>query len=57
MRHRNLKKHPLEVRMDFITDTYSLLWYFTEDPRLTKKAGIAMLMGALALHPSLQLNH
>ena len=24
--------------MDFITDTHSLVWYFTEDPRLSKKA-------------------
>lgn len=30
--------NPVEVRMDFITDTHSLVWYFTEDPRLSKKA-------------------
>lgn len=24
--------------MDFITDTHSLVWYFTEDARLSKKA-------------------
>ena len=30
--------NPIEVRMDFITDTHSLVWYFTEDPRLSKKA-------------------
>lgn len=24
--------------MDFITDTHSLVWYFTEDTRLSKKA-------------------
>jgi PIN domain nuclease of toxin-antitoxin system len=28
----------VEVRMDFITDTHSLVWYFTEDARLSKKA-------------------
>jgi PIN domain nuclease of toxin-antitoxin system len=30
--------NPVEVRMDFITDTHSLVWYFTEDPRLSKNA-------------------
>ncbi len=30
--------NPVEVRMDFITDTHSLVWYFTEDARLSKKA-------------------
>ena len=30
--------NPIEVRMDFITDTHSLVWYFTEDARLSKKA-------------------
>ncbi len=30
--------NPIEVRMDFVTDTHSLVWYFTEDPRLSKKA-------------------
>jgi predicted nucleic acid-binding protein len=24
--------------MDYVTDTYSLIWYFTEDSRLSKKA-------------------
>ncbi|MBI5309068.1 MAG: type II toxin-antitoxin system VapC family toxin [Planctomycetes bacterium] len=24
--------------MDFVTDTHSLIWYFTEDARLSKKA-------------------
>ena len=24
--------------MDYVTDTHSLVWYFTEDPRLSKKA-------------------
>lgn len=30
--------NPVEVRMDFVTDTHSLVWYFTEDARLSKKA-------------------
>jgi PIN domain nuclease of toxin-antitoxin system len=30
--------NPVKVRMDFITDTHSLVWYFTEDARLSKKA-------------------
>ena len=30
--------NPVEVRMDFINDTHSLVWYFTEDARLSKKA-------------------
>jgi len=24
--------------MDYVTDTHSILWYFTEDPRLSKRA-------------------
>jgi len=24
--------------MDYVTDTHSLVWYFTEDPRISKKA-------------------
>ena len=24
--------------MDYVADTHSLVWYFTEDPRLSKKA-------------------
>jgi PIN domain nuclease of toxin-antitoxin system len=24
--------------MDYVTDTHSIVWYFTEDPRLSKKA-------------------
>ncbi|MGQ9638775.1 MAG: PIN domain-containing protein [Thermodesulfobacteriota bacterium] len=24
--------------MDYVTDTHSLVWYFTEDPRLSKQA-------------------
>lgn len=28
----------VEVHMDFITDIHSLVWYFTEDARLSKKA-------------------
>lgn len=30
--------NPVKARMDFITDTHSLVWYFTEDARLSKKA-------------------
>lgn len=26
------------MSMDYVTDTHSLLWYFTEDPRLGKNA-------------------
>ena len=24
--------------MDYVTDTHSILWYFTEDPRLSKRS-------------------
>ena len=24
--------------MDYVTDTHSILWYFTQDPRLSKRA-------------------
>ncbi len=26
------------MAMDYVTDTHSLIWYFTEDPRLGKNA-------------------
>mgnify|MGYP001587705688 CR=1 FL=1 len=30
--------NPVEARMDFITDTHSLVWYFTKDARLSTEA-------------------
>lgn len=28
----------MKVPLDYVTDTHSLIWYFTEDTRLSKKA-------------------